>query len=232
MQRFTCRATILSRTDYGEADRIYNFLTPDNGKITAIAKGVRKSRSKLAGALEVFSISDVMFLPARKDIGTVMSARLVKHYGEITKNLERTDIGYHFLNMINKNTAEKPDEAYFTLLQRGLESLNNPEVDPQISKGWFIAQLLKLSGHLPELKVDGEGQKLNQDKKYTFDLNKMKFEQNGNGRNSFGKDQIKFLRLLFSKNGPDVLQKVQAADGLAKQCNLLIDSMFQAHLQL
>lgn len=41
---------VLRRTNYGEADRILNILTP-SGKITAIAKGVRKSRSKLAGRI-------------------------------------------------------------------------------------------------------------------------------------------------------------------------------------
>lgn len=42
-------AIILTRTDYGEADRIITLLTPGHGKLRLIAKGVRRIRSKLAG---------------------------------------------------------------------------------------------------------------------------------------------------------------------------------------
>ena len=44
---------VLRRTNYGEADRILNLITPQ-GKISAIAKGVRKPKSKLAGGVEMF----------------------------------------------------------------------------------------------------------------------------------------------------------------------------------
>jgi DNA repair protein RecO (recombination protein O) len=51
MRQFRTQAIILNRTDYGEADRIISFLTPDHGKVKAIAKAVRKSKSKLAGGI-------------------------------------------------------------------------------------------------------------------------------------------------------------------------------------
>ena len=49
---------VLRRTNYGEADRILNIITPE-GKISAIAKGVRKEKSKLAGGIEMFSRIDL-----------------------------------------------------------------------------------------------------------------------------------------------------------------------------
>ena len=52
------KAIVLRRTNYGEADRILNFLT-EQGVIAAIAKGVRKEKSKLAGAVELFTVSDI-----------------------------------------------------------------------------------------------------------------------------------------------------------------------------
>ena len=48
---------VLRRTNYGEADRILNIITP-TGKISAMAKGVRRARSKLAGGVEMFSLSE------------------------------------------------------------------------------------------------------------------------------------------------------------------------------
>ena len=59
MNRISTRSIILTRINYAEADRIITFLTPSNGKVRAIAKGVRKAKSKLAGGIELFSISDI-----------------------------------------------------------------------------------------------------------------------------------------------------------------------------
>ena len=52
------KAIVLRRTNYGEADRILNLLT-EKGLISAIAHGVRKEKSKLAGGIELFCVSDI-----------------------------------------------------------------------------------------------------------------------------------------------------------------------------
>ena len=57
-QSFNTKGIILKRTNYGEADRILNIITPQ-GKIAAIAKSARKERSKLAGGIEMFSLTDL-----------------------------------------------------------------------------------------------------------------------------------------------------------------------------
>ena len=61
----TTSAIILKRVDYGEADRILTLLTPDHGKLSLMAKGVRKIKSKLAGGIELFSISTITFAEGR-----------------------------------------------------------------------------------------------------------------------------------------------------------------------
>ena len=54
-------AIVLRRTDFGEADRIVNLLTP-SGKVSAMARGVRKPKSKLAGGIEVFALNEVVLI--------------------------------------------------------------------------------------------------------------------------------------------------------------------------
>ena len=49
------QALVLRRTNYGEADRVVHFLTPE-GQVAVMAKGVRKARSKLAGGIEMFCL--------------------------------------------------------------------------------------------------------------------------------------------------------------------------------
>src|SRR5205814_1274862 len=100
------QGVVLSRTDFGEADRIIHFLTPDHGKVTGIAKGVRKSKSKLAGGIELFSISELTFIVGKSEIYTIISARLINHFDNIVKDLNRTNIGYDFLRMVNKATED------------------------------------------------------------------------------------------------------------------------------
>src|SRR5581483_3542398 len=112
MRQFRTQAIILNRTDYGEADRIISFLTPDHGKLKAIAKGVRKSKSKLAGGIELFSVSDISFIPGRKEISTVVSTRLIKHYGHIVKDLNRTNTGYALIKRLDKATEDAPETDY------------------------------------------------------------------------------------------------------------------------
>lgn len=57
---------VLNRINFGEADRILTVITPDQGKLSLIAKGVRKEKSKLAGGIELFSVSNISFIPPKK----------------------------------------------------------------------------------------------------------------------------------------------------------------------
>lgn len=59
MKTVRSQAIVLRRTNYGEADRILQLLTPD-GRRSVMARGVRKEKSKLAGGIELFAVSDVV----------------------------------------------------------------------------------------------------------------------------------------------------------------------------
>ena len=73
------RAVVLRRTNYGESDRILNFLTP-TGKVSALARGVRKEKSRLAGGIELFTVSDVVIHQGRGSLGTLTSAKMLNFY--------------------------------------------------------------------------------------------------------------------------------------------------------
>ncbi len=140
-RQFTTQGIVLSRTDYGEADRILSFLTIDHGKVRAIAKGVRKSKSKLAGGIELFSVSDLTLIIGRGEINTLISSRLVRHYGNIVKDIERTGLAYELLKTINKATEDEPEAAYFKLLDQSLAGLDDLGLNIDLTKLWFNMQL-------------------------------------------------------------------------------------------
>ena len=216
---------VLSRTNYEEAARIVTLITPDHGKLTLMARGVRKTKSKLAGGIELFSVSDISYIAGRGEVGTLTSARVSKHYGNITKDLDRTNTAYVAIRAINKNTQDQPEPAYFNLLHDTLAALDDLQIPPPLCDLWFRAQLLKLAGHSPNLRTDASGAALQPAKKYDFDFDAMAFKPNGRHALSFTSDHIKLLRLLFGAHQPTDLQKVQGTDKLLQDLNPLLQSI-------
>src|SRR4051812_44153733 len=100
---------VLTRIEYGEADRIVTVLTPNDGKLRLMAKGVRRVKSKLAGGVELFSVSSLTYIPGRGDIGTLISSRLETHFGHIVQNIDRTMLGYDLIKLLHKATEDEPE---------------------------------------------------------------------------------------------------------------------------
>ena len=229
-RRFTTQGIVLTRTDYAEADRILSFLTSDHGKVRAIAKGVRKSKSKLAGGIELFSVSDLTLVSGRGEINTLISTRLVSHYGNIVKDIERTNTGYEIIKLINKNTEDAAEGGYFHLLEEAFKALNDTELDPQLTKLWFDMQLLKLAGHIPNLHTNSVGVKLADSKTYNADFEQMSFEPASHG--PLSANHIKFMRLGFRAGRPQTIQRVNDAASLAEVCAPIIQTMLRTHIRI
>lgn len=229
MKQLVTRAIILSRTDYGEADRILTMLTPAYGKLTLLARGVRRVKSKLAGGIELFSVSEVTFIKGRGEVGTLVSTRLLKHYGQIVGNLDRTMLGYDLIKQLHKATEEEPEEAYFDLLSQAFEALNDPGINTDLIKLWFAMQLLRLGGHVPNLQTDTAGNKLQPEAGYEFSFDDSTFRPNTEGR--FAAKHIKFLRLGFAGNVPAVLQHIQGSAGLVEATAALVSTMAATYIR-
>lgn len=229
MKYLTSRAIVLSRINYGEADRILTVLTPDFGKLRLIAKGVRKSKSKLAGGVELFSVSQLTFIRGRSDIGTLMSSRLESHYGSIAQNLENAQLGYGLLKLTDKNTEDHAEPGYFELLNASLAALNSANPPQELVELYFKANLLNLAGHKPNLVTDVAGAPLEAGQKYGFDASAASFSPSSNGQ--YDTDIIKFLRLVFSGNSVAALARVSGATALAAASQSLVTAMFQYYLR-
>ena len=220
MKQQVTTAIILQRTDYGEADRILTVMTPDMGKLRLLAKGVRRVKSKLAGGIELFSVSQITFIKGRGEIGTLVSARLEHHYRHIIESIDRTMTGYEMIKRCNKLTEDQTDPAYFDLLRQVFVALDEPQVPLALIWLWFEAQLLGLGGHMPNLYTDTTGQKLRPDKNYAFDSENMTFVLADAGR--YGARHIKFLRLVFARHSPQALRNVEGYGGLVEELRQLL----------
>jgi len=229
VKRLQTKGIILSRTDYGEADRIVTVLTPGEGKLRLMARGVRKPKSKLAGGIELFSVSDLTFIRGRGEIGTLISSRLDTHYEAIVQDIARVQLGYDLIKTLNKATEDEPEPEYFEILREALEALNDPKIDQRLIGAWSGAQLLKLAGHAPNLRTTAEGEALTEDATYNFDLDNMAFAPHAQG--SLNAGHIKTLRLLCSDHTPGDINKVQDLNVLLEELSPLVRVMLSTHIR-
>ncbi len=197
MNQIVTTGIVLSRINYGEADRIITVITPGHGKLTLMARGVRKVKSKLAGGIELFSVSSITFIKGKGDISTLVSTRLQTHFSNIITEYARTMIGYDILKFLSKTTQENCDEEHYHLLLRALTSLNNLDTTALLTKCWFMANLLQLLGHTPNTRDDIKGDSLSSDQKYIYDFQEMGFFAQSSGQ--YDQNHIKILRLLLTQ---------------------------------
>jgi len=229
MKQLVTEAIILSRTDYGEADRIISLLTPQQGKVRLIAKGVRRSKSKLAGGIELFSVSHITYIQGRGNLSTLISSRLLHHYGDIVKDIQRTMLGYELIKRLDKSTEDEPEEDYYELLKATFAALEDPTIDLQLVRLWFMMQLLRISGHTPNLQTDIAGVTLLPAAHYTFSFDDVAFAATGNG--PFTANHIKFMRLGFAGYPPKALGNVQGGMQLAGELMPLVQTMLQTYIR-
>lgn len=200
---------VLKRINYGEADRILNLITPQ-GKISAIAKGVRKEKSKLAGSIEIFTLTDFNIHLGRSEFGVVTGARIAKHYGEIMKDFSKMELASMMLKKINKAAENSENAEYFKILDQSLAELNVNK-DTRLIESWFLMNLAKATGEEINLHRDINGEKLVADAKYFWDVMESAFSENKQG--DFGTDEIKMLRLILTVD-LKVAKRVKLDDGM------------------
>lgn len=191
------RGIVLARLNFGEADRILTIITPDHGKLHLMAKGVRRVKSKLAGGIELFSVSEISFIAGRRDIGTLVSTRLVTHYGSIVTDIDRTTAGYNALKLIDTITESDSEPDYYQVLLRVLATLNDASMSIVLADTWLYMQALRLGGHTPNLSTDVAGAKLEANTMYQFDFDVQAFFVSEHGM--YSDRHIKMLRLLLSE---------------------------------
>lgn len=224
MNRYSTKAIILRRIDYGEADRVVTFLTPDRGKIAVMAKGVRREKSKLAGGIELFSETDVTIIEGQGDLGILASARLVEFYRNIITEYSRVTSAYQVIKFINDLTEDGAGSEFYEVLNTALRTLNNLEVSVELSEAWYKLNLLKLMGLEPDLKLDSARRKLDVSSLYTFDLREGTLTKDPKGKISA--DHIKTWRLLITQR-PEAVAKVQGISEVVEDSAELIDKIYK-----
>lgn len=144
---------VLRSMNLGEADRVLTVLTPRLGKLRVIAKGVRRTRSRIGGALEPFS--DVqLVLAVGRTWDVVTSSSLEDPHLGLRNDLHSTAAAWYVIELADRfcEGAADSHEA-FRLLAQALSALDAPpaEVTREVVARWFELALLGAMGFRPEL---------------------------------------------------------------------------------
>lgn len=212
------KAIVLSRTNYGERDRVITLLAQESGKMSVFAKGVRAQKSRLAGGIELLSISDITFVQGKTGLKTLTGSRLIKHFGAIAGDIDRMNQVFAALKIINKLTEEGGGQEYFDVLNIFFESLEDRAYDPRIVELWMDLRLLSLTGTMPRLNT---GTPEDKGSHFNFDHETQSFVFHPDGQ--YSQNDIKLLKILAHNSKPIKLQnKSGGEDALMRLLQLLL----------
>lgn len=196
MRTYRTQAVVLRRTNYGEADRILQLLTPD-GRRSVMARGVRKEKSKLAGGIELFAVSDIVIGEGKGDLGVLTSAKLERFYKHILQDYDRLQFGYQVVKLVGRASETVDEPEWFDLLVETLAGLDAVTIPLPLVEAWFYMRYASLLGHELNLELDVNGEKLQADKSYRYDSAEQGLYESSAGELSG--DHIKLLRLIATR---------------------------------
>jgi DNA repair protein RecO (recombination protein O) len=141
---------VLKGYDYGEADRILTLYTPQLGKVRAIAKGVRRIKSRKAGHLDLFTRANLLVARGRQ-LDIVTQAETIEPFAGMRTDLVRLSYAHYVAELVDAFTVEGMANypAYATTIStlRRIATAN----EPTLSVRSFELQLLALMGYRPQL---------------------------------------------------------------------------------
>ncbi len=144
-------AIVLKHREYGEADRILTLYTQEYGKIQAIAKGVRKLKSRKAGHLEPFTLVSLQLAKGRT-WELISQAEAQRTFQIIREDLNLTARAAYLVELIDRFSYEEgPNRGLFQILLDGLQRLDEGFAPTTVTL-YFEIRLLDLVGFRPELQ--------------------------------------------------------------------------------
>lgn len=151
VKSYSDEGVILARRNYSEADRILSVYTKNHGRISLIAKGIRRPQSKKRGHLEVFSYMKFQASKGRS-LDLMIEAEIIDNFTQIRKNLKKISLAYYFMEVIGRTTHEaEPHGEIFDLIIRYLRTLKS-ETKLKKLRTNFVTETLSVLGFWPKGK--------------------------------------------------------------------------------
>lgn len=146
---YRTEALVLKGYNLGEADRMLTLCTPGAGKVRAIAKGARRTKSHLGGHVDLFTRSNLLVARGRQ-LDIVTQAETVENFRPIRTDLERLSHAHYVAELVEKFSAEQL--ASYPLYSLAVETLRQICTDTRLDLvvRSFELKLLAISGYRPQ----------------------------------------------------------------------------------
>lgn len=217
MKSLRTRAIVLRRTNYGEADRIVQLITPD-GRQAVMTRGVRKEKSRLAGGIELFAISDVVIGQGKGELGILTSARLVQFYRHIMDDYDRMQFAYEVLKRVASASEMVDEPEWYDVASEVLMGLDAHTIELNLTRTWFYLRHAALLGHELSLTHDIDGKMLSAELRYRYDVSEQGLRESLKG--NITASHIKLLRLVSAKS-LQTLAQIGGIEDIIHECELL-----------
>jgi DNA repair protein RecO (recombination protein O) len=146
-------AVVLKAIDFSESSSIVTFLTPDRGRLTCMAKGVKRPKSQLAGLLDTFNWIELVYVwKDSRAVQPMTDGTLLNRYAGIKGNLDKSMYGAFLIEMMYRIAHEnEPSELLFDVFTDDMTSLEDWKGDICTHICWQILRLLSVTGFAPAL---------------------------------------------------------------------------------
>src|SRR5688572_8344798 len=149
---YKTQAIVLRQRKLGEADKIVTLYCSHRGKVDAVAKGVRRTKSRLAGHLEPLTLGSYLLAEGR-ELDIVTQAETVEGFPALRADLERVSRGLYCAELVERLTPDRSEGApVFRLLSDTLHLLSS-ENSIDVAVRCFEMRLLDELGYRPMLEV-------------------------------------------------------------------------------
>ena len=152
MPAYNVSAIVLRRTEIGETDKILRLFTREAGRVDAIAKGAKRSTSKLTGATELFTYSR-MQLATGKNLEIITQCEIRESFPLLRSDLNALTRATYLCELVDRLIAQhEPNPEVFDLLLSALYLLRRARTNPDVIVHSFEMHLMEERGYQPELR--------------------------------------------------------------------------------
>ena len=145
---YTSEGIVLARRNFGEADRILVLYTKNFGKVSLLAKGIRRPKSRKRGHVEVFNRINFQAVKGR-GLDIITEAEVTEDFSEIRKSLKKISLAYYLMEVVGRITHEGEEKTeVYNLLLTSLQKLKSTKMLKKLRLD-FIGDLLITLGYWP-----------------------------------------------------------------------------------
>jgi DNA repair protein RecO (recombination protein O) len=145
-------AVVIGSFPLGESDRVVTFFSRDFGRLRGVAKAARRMRSRFGGALELFTLGQLVFFDTgRSELVRVDHFDVVEPFAALREDLERLGQASWVVECVARLTADRdPHAALYGLLGRSLRAMDAGATPARVAV-CFGVRCLDVLGHRPRL---------------------------------------------------------------------------------